>query len=330
MNSLRRATCFWDLAETHPVLFSVGWFPVFLLSVVWAWLARLKRALARAPYESKIPSLCVGNLTLGGSGKTPVVKALADHFKDLNPVIISRGYRGAAERRGDKVLLSDKHGARRYGDEPWMLAHQTGLPTYVGKDRRQSVKRAEREHAGLLLFDDGFQNPQVQYTQSLLLWDPDLGPRGRYCFPLGLLREPLSAKRRATHVLEASKSGETFKNEGPFNEREETPAHLENERLGAFCGVGNGGPFFAYLRGRFHLAHEESFADHYWYTPADIDRLNRVAEANGITGWIVTEKDWFRIGESRSRFSRPLYFTRLTAKLTQDVYKRLDGLRALT
>lgn len=330
MSPRRRVTCFWDLAETHPILFSVGYYPAYLLSVVWATLARFKRALARPPYQSRIPSLCVGNLTLGGSGKTPVVRALAEHFRDLRPVIISRGYRSASERRGAKVSLGDKHGARRYGDEPWMLAHQTGLPTYVGKDRRRSVERAENENAGLLLFDDGFQNAQVAYTQSLLLIDPDLGPRGQYCFPLGLLREPLSAKQRATHVLEAGKSGELFETEGPFNEREEAPSHLENERLGAFCGIGNPAPFFAYLGQRFHLAHEESFPDHYWYTPHDIDRLNEVAETERITGWVVTEKDWYRLGEGRTRFRRPLYFTRLTAKLTPELYRRLDSLKAVT
>ncbi len=267
---------------------------------------------------------------MGGTGKTPFVGALTKLLSDRHPAIVSRGYKGRKERTGGKVDLNEKNGAREFGDEPWMLAHQTGVPVYVGKNRVQSVKRAVAEGAEVILFDDGFQNRSVHYRRSILLWDNSTEPASRYVFPLGRLREPLSAARRADRIV-SLKGGENLpakarimelRHEGPFDHRGE-PAAIPG-KLGAFCGVGNPTPFFQLFSDRGLLAYEKSFPDHYWYTAADLEALNRAGEAHELSGWVTTEKDWYRLHDIKGQIRLPLYWSRLTVGLGRDFLESLD------
>ncbi len=327
MNSGARPSlsCFWDVEIDHPFLFSIFWFPAFLLSLLWAFLAGVKRWLPSDPYRSKVPTVCVGNLTSGGSGKTPVVAAIAAHYSKQRPVIISRGFKGAFETAGGCVNLNSLEGARLFGDEPWMLAHQTGAPVYVGKNRRASVIAAEAvENPGLFIFDDGFQNRGVVYSKTILLSNPDAGPQASYCLPLGTLREPLSAEKRADIVLRSQKGGSRFSVEGPFDLNGKSVTLSPAARFGAFCGVGNPPAFFDSIKNKADIVCERPFSDHYWYTPSDIRRLNQLAEDNVLEAWLTTEKDWFRLGAARNEFRRPVYWTRLTALLDAEFFKALN------
>ncbi len=301
-----------------PLLLSVFWIPLFFLSLVWTLLAVFRRWIPTRSYCAEVPVICVGNLSMGGSGKTPLVAALAKVFAVHRPAIISRGYKGLSEKTGARVELTAADGARRYGDEPWMLGHQTGVPVYVGKDRAKSAKRAVADGAGVLLFDDGFQNRGVRYTLSVLLLGADA-----YCFPLGNLRESLSARSRADLVVSKGDDAVKSKNEGLFDATGKT-AEMPPGKFGAFCGVGQPEPFFKLFRDQSRLAYERSFADHYWYTASDLEELNQAGETHGLAGWITTEKDWYRLQEVRGQIRLPLFWSRLTAELSRDFLKLLD------
>jgi len=336
---------FWSSEKTHPSLFSVGFFPCFLLSVAWAVLTFVRRRIPSRRVHSSTPVLCVGNLTTGGTGKTPLVAALARHFSGRRPVVVSRGYRGQLEAGGGKVDLADGAGAAKFGDEPWMLAHQSHLPVYVGKDRAASVRRAQSEKPGLFLFDDGFQNRRVAYTKSVLVWDPSGAPENYYCFPLGRLREPFSAIGYADVVVSLSKGapvaeGSAFpisafsvplicRSEGPFDAAGKLLTRAAGKAYGGFCGIGRPESFFSSLRREGWLSVEQGFPDHYWYTAADFERLNRIGVERELAGWITTEKDWYRLGEGRKRLKLPLHWLGLTVELNNDFLRLLGDFEEL-
>ncbi|MCB0406013.1 MAG: tetraacyldisaccharide 4'-kinase, partial [Bdellovibrionales bacterium] len=123
-------------------LFWVLWLP---LSLVWAFVARLRRRHAPAgAYRSSLRVLCVGNLHSGGSGKTPVVRAICEGLKGIRPAVLARGYRARLSRSG---ALVDKlvGGPAEFGDEPWMLAQVLDCPVYIGADRVAMAKKIEQD-----------------------------------------------------------------------------------------------------------------------------------------------------------------------------------------
>ncbi len=332
----------------HPFFFSCFWFPFYLLSSLWAVAAIFRRKLLPAAYRSQLRTWCVGNLSAGGSGKTPLTLALWELLKDLSPAIISRGYGGEAEHVGGIVATSDVSGAIKYGDEPWMLAHQTKCDVYVGGDRTQSVKKAESNgQSKVLLFDDGFQNGQVHYDETILLWDSQ---GSRHCLPLGTLREPCAAMARASAIVLASKGSHrselkpkalpefaqkvpcfdaTFLMEGPFDHEGKITKIAPNQAVGAFCGIASPDSFFEELRNNYQVLEEACYADHYGYTPLDIERLNQQAMVKNLSGYVTTEKDWYRLGRLKLEFRVPLYWFGLKIRVEnsfREYVKRKSGL----
>lgn len=153
------------------------------------------------------PVVSVGNLTFGGTGKTPMVVYLARRLlaSGRRPAVVSRGYRGASERTGGivsdtrRILLP----AEAAGDEPWLIASLLkGVPVVVGKDRFRAARIAQRAFSpDVILMDDGFQHLRMRRSLDLLLLDADEPLGNGRIFPRGVLREPISAAARADAIV---------------------------------------------------------------------------------------------------------------------------------
>lgn len=153
-----------------------------------------------------IPVISAGNITAGGTGKTPCIMALAEMLqkKGRHPAILTRGYRGGAEKKGavvsnrERVLLSPLEA----GDEPYLMAVRLpGVPVIAGRDRVRSAREAEAMGADVLLLDDGFQYWKLSRDLDLVLVDCTNPFGGGHVLPRGLLREPLEHMNRAGVII---------------------------------------------------------------------------------------------------------------------------------
>jgi tetraacyldisaccharide 4'-kinase len=292
-----------------------------VLSAAYGQVARLRRSwYARRPHAKRRldrPVVSVGNLVVGGSGKTPVVAALARLLlaSGQRPAVLSRGY--ARRRSADGVIVvSDGtrvlESAERSGDEPLMLARQLpGVPVLVSPDRFLAGRLAERRlGATVLLLDDGFQHIRLQRTVDLLLVDPaDLHEQ---VLPSGRLREPLEAASSADAVLvtgDADAAAEVARLLGvprsfmvtrqfaPLRSlRGPGAVQTAGRTVVAVSGIARPARFHAALRdGGWTIAREMAFPDHHWFTPRDLARVSAAAHATGADLVVTTEKDAVRL-----------------------------------
>lgn len=289
-------------------------------------------------YRPPCAVISVGNLSAGGTGKTPLVLWLARLLGRAGywPAVLTRGYRGGAERTGGVVsdgrsILMD---ATQAGDEPWLLARSLpGVPVLVGRNRIASAHRAVAEFgADVLLLDDGFQHLRLERDLDLVLMDA-ANPLGNgRVLPAGLLREPPSALRRADAVILTRADGpvseETYRhlrrylgNRPVFRCRHEaslravmsagtmfpmTGPGLRDRRVVAFSGIGSNEAFSAtvgHLGGE--LAAVLPFPDHHAYTETELAGIVDTARRAGAEWLVTTEKDLARLG-GRWPFAPPL------------------------
>jgi tetraacyldisaccharide 4'-kinase len=270
----------------------------------------LRRRLAR-------PVVSVGNLSVGGRGKTPLVHALAGWLRDegWRPSILSRGY-GRSDRADGVVIVSD--GSRmladlaRAGDEPLMLARSLpGVAVLVCPDRHLAGRLAER-HLGcdIHLLDDGFQHLALERTVDLVLVDSeDLAAAA--VLPFGRLREPIDALRDADAVMwtgdgSAEALAAWLGVADVFRvERRSGPIHAgvhgdvapaAGTRVVALAGIARPGPFVEGLRADgYEVSATVLFADHHRYGEADLARVRTAVRESGAAGVVTTEKDWMRL-----------------------------------
>jgi tetraacyldisaccharide 4'-kinase len=296
-----------------------------LLSAVYGRAARLRRSwYARQPDARRRlerPVISVGNLVVGGSGKTPVVAAIARLLiaRGQRPAILSRGY---ARRHAIEGVVVVSDGQRvitpveASGDEPQMLARTLpGVSVLVCSDRYLAGRLAET-HLGCTvhLLDDGFQHLQLARDTDLLIVAPaDLDAR---VLPAGPLREPADAGRRADAIVvpgssEAARAvGATLgvdtvftmtRRYGAVKPLEETmnveaAFRRPGARVIAVAGIARPERFFAALRDQgWDVQQEMTFSDHHWYTARDLDAIEQARERRGADLVITTEKDAVRI-----------------------------------
>jgi tetraacyldisaccharide 4'-kinase len=279
-----------------------------LTPLSWIWAAVTARRIARAqPVDPGAPVICVGNVTVGGAGKTPVVREIARRLAERGVAVhlLSRGYGGKLE---GPVQVQPSHTAAEVGDEPLMLARDA--PIWVSRDRAAGATAAARAGAEAIVMDDGHQNPSVKKTLSLVVVDGET--RGEewpfgdgLVFPAGPMREPLKAglARADTVVLLlpadlAAPDPELLATLAP------TPvltAHLEPAApppegpLVGFAGVGKPWKVERALKAAgADLADFAPFPDHFAYDEATLQRLAERAAQFGA-GLITTEKDWVRL-----------------------------------
>lgn len=275
-----------------------------LTPLSWAWATVTARRIATTqPVDPGVPVICVGNLTVGGTGKTPVVRELA---RRLGAHVLSRGYGGTLP--GPLQVDPARHTAAGVGDEPLMLAQD--LPVWIARDRADGAKAAAGAGARLVVMDDGHQNPSVKKALALVVVDGETRngewPFGDGAvFPAGPMREPLAkglARADAVVILlpadlaaPAPDLVETLAAKPVLIARLTPNAPPPPGPQLAFAGLGKPWKFERALKAAgCDLADFANFPDHFAYDEATLTRLADRAAQFGA-GLVTTEKDWSRL-----------------------------------
>jgi tetraacyldisaccharide 4'-kinase len=252
------------------------------------------------------PVISVGNVSVGGSGKTPFVICMAKLLKKqgVHVDVLSRGY----GRSSDAVERVDPAGnADRFGDEPLLIAQSANVPVYVGASRYAAGVLAEREQVGrgIHLLDDGFQHRKLGRALDLVvIHRTDVEET---LLPAGRLREPLSSLQRATVLV--------LREEDANVELELRRRGIEKpiwgirrsmvvpENLGsvvAFCGIARPDEFFQSLQmAEVNVVAQNPFRDHHRYGESDVRELLSMAQSKDATAFLTTEKDFVRLSPSQ-------------------------------
>lgn len=279
----------------------------------------------------RCPVISIGNLSTGGSGKTPLAIALTRLLsrRGFHVDVLSRGY-GRTSREPARVQPEGT--AEQFGDEPLLIARETGVPVYVAAERYDAGLLAESNSTRdgnatqVHILDDGFQHRQLSRDIDILLvnrqdWHDRL-------LPAGNLRESLNAARRAT-ALAIPSDNPAFEAElrdwgwaGPIWH---VRRHMEIPQISgpvvAFCGIARPGQFFAGLKAAgIPVASEIAFADHHRYSAPDFERVTSAAQQAGAAALITTEKDRIRLEKliSAMPVSVPLETVRLTVSIENE------------
>jgi tetraacyldisaccharide 4'-kinase len=255
------------------------------------------RGIARAQ-KVQGAVVSIGNLSVGGSGKTPFVLVLGELLKarGLKFDILSRGY----GRRTRGVARVDPGGLpQEFGDEPLLLARRLEVPVIVGEDRYAAGLFAEKSCGQQLhLLDDGFQHRALARDFDIVLITPE---DARDCLlPVGRLREPLASLSRADAiVLTSGASPELFPLNGKLVWRVRRGISLTNvpARLVVFCGIARPQNFLMQLRtAGIEPVAQALFRDHHAYTEQDIQDLLKLRQQSEAEGFVTTEKDAINLG----------------------------------
>lgn len=246
--------------------------------------------------------ISIGNLSVGGSGKTPFTIALGELLKARNIKfdVLSRGY----GRKTKGVLEVNPSGASQdFGDEPLLIARRLNVPVVVGEDRYAAGSFAENKFKSEFhLLDDGFQHRALHRDFDIVLVTPD-DSRDRL-LPAGRLREPLGGLKRTDAVaLMSGAAKESFPVDGKLVWQVRRGIELQNisSHPVAFCGIARPQNFFAQLRtAGIELAAEAIYRDHHSYKEKDIQELLQVRQQSEADGFVTTEKDLINLGQYRS------------------------------
>ena len=281
----------------------------FLLSplgMVYAWATARRQKNAR-PTRVDIPVICIGNLNVGGTGKTPTTIAIAQMLtsRGIAVHIVSRGYGGSLQA----VTQVDPrvHTADETGDEPLLMA--AFAPTWVANERVAGARAAQNAGADVILLDDGFQDPSLAKDLSIVVVDVTRGFGNGRCLPAGPLREPVHVGlKRADAVISIGEP----QAQSQFRERSadqmghiaHTTASLKPIEMGmpwaegrylAFAGIGDPQKFFATLRGLgAPLVRTVALDDHQKLARPMIQRLMKEAQSMNAQ-LVTTEKDAARL-----------------------------------
>jgi tetraacyldisaccharide 4'-kinase len=269
------------------------------LGALYALGTRL-RVLQKPRWRAPVPVICVGNVSAGGAGKTPVVLALARMFQEqkINVHILTRGYGGRIA--GPARVVPKMHDAGAVGDEALLLA--AAAPTWVARDRVAAARLAIDRGAKLLLLDDGFQDPSLAKSVSLLVVDGTVGFGNGKAIPAGPLREtPRRALRRADAliVLGHDATGLTQRVRGiPLLKARLLPSYradLAHKKVFGFAGIGRPEKFRATLEQiGARVVGFRAFADHHRFSPQEQAQLREAAQRAGAT-LVTTTKDAVRL-----------------------------------
>jgi tetraacyldisaccharide 4'-kinase len=262
--------------------------------------------MARPGRRAGIPVICIGNLTLGGTGKTPTAIAVAKILAAAgrNPYLLSRGYGGSL--LGPVRVDPERHRATEVGDEP--LLHARHAPVIVAQDRVAGAEAARAAGAASIVMDDGFQNPGLAKDISIVVVDGRRGIGNGKVVPAGPLRAPLDSQLRRAQALLLVGAGAAGDEVTAAARAHSLPvfhgrlvpdanalAALRGKPVLAFAGIGDPEKFFTTLRDAdIDLRATLPFADHHRFSRAEALELVACAERDGLVA-VTTEKDLVRL-----------------------------------
>ncbi|BCW90267.1 Tetraacyldisaccharide 4'-kinase [Alphaproteobacteria bacterium SO-S41] len=270
------------------------------IAAIYGWVvrARLKRPPQLRP---TVPVICVGNLTLGGAGKTPVAIAILERLSAMraSPVALSRGYGGSLQ---GPVVVEPDHRANEVGDEPLLLARHA--PTIIAKDRAAGARACLTAGAGIIVMDDGFQNPSVAKDLSIAVVDSESGFGNGRVFPAGPMRETARdglMRADAVILMGRGKFDPGHPKTLRANLRAPLSAAFDGRRVVAFAGIGRPEKFFKTLeKAGAEIVAVFAFPDHHAYDDDDMERMRALATARGAN-LATTEKDFVRLSPRMRR-----------------------------
>lgn len=275
----------------------------FLLSPLaglYSWVGA-RRISKTTPTQVDAHTICVGNLTSGGSGKTPVVAALRDLLtqRGIEAISLSRGYGGA--RKNPTMVDPHNHTAREVGDEPLLLA-ETG-EAWIGRDKVETAREICAGRRCVIILDDGHQNPTLLKDTSLVVIDAGAPFGNGYVIPKGPLREPIARGLERADGIILMGDGEVpdpVVSSGlpVFRAALEQITPIPAGPLIAFAGIGRPERFYEHInRQGGNIRDTLSFADHHVYSRSEIKRLHDFATVHNA-GLVTTEKDYIRLSKS--------------------------------
>ena len=265
---------------------------------------RLKKL--KGTLRAKCPVICVGNINVGGTGKTPTTIALVERLQARGHtiVVISRGYRGS--ETGPVLVNPMQHTAKQVGDEPLLISAFCAV--VVARDRRAALKLAEEQVPDVILMDDGFQSPLIHKDLSIVVVNAALGFGNGFCIPAGPLREPVNGGLQRSDIflsIGPEDSQKIFQSQltKTFDETHvtgeikplHTGMHWEGLDVFAFAGIAHPLNFLTTLkRLGANIRGHEALSDHEPLSPALMKRLaSKAAKMNAQM--VCTEKDAARL-----------------------------------
>ena len=281
---------------------------IYPLSIIWIIISFIKKKVSKT-YRSRLKIICVGNLNIGGTGKTPFAIYTYKILKELgfNPVFLTRGYGG---KEKGPVKVESTHQYKDVGDEA-LLLNNIG-PTIVSRDRSLGAKFIENHkyNYDVILMDDGLQNYQLEKNIKFLLVDKNLKFGNKLCVPAGPLREPINQRLKEIDSIILT-GNNTDQDIGlrkisdyisVFNSSIKImqSSNIKGNKFLAFCGLANPDKFYETLeKGGYKVFLTKSFPDHHQYTEEEINHLILKAKNKNLT-LITTAKDYVKILDKKN------------------------------
>lgn len=318
--------------------------PLAFLSLLYGFGVRLRLIADKIRRKKALPGFVVsiGNLTVGGTGKTPATVMLAEWALDqgYNVAVLSRGYRGSYKREvfvvSDKVEI--KAGPDKVGDEPYLLAKRLkGVPVIISKNRYMAGLMAHQKFGTIFfILDDGFQHLMLERDLDIVLINTSRPFGNGHLLPWGPLREPVQEIKRADAVIftRYDQKSEEYNKKGNLVVRlrgkplfkgdhiperiifplkdgvHRDPEFLKGKRVAAFAGIARPKVFKeTLLKIGAELVYFKSFRDHHAFSKGDLKILRDEKEKSGAEFLITTEKDWVRMEKIIFEHSDLAYLT---------------------
>lgn len=322
---------------------------ILFLPLSWLFIF-VSRALIsrRSKRRFSVPVISVGNLNLGGTGKSPLVVAIANYFSPQPVAIVSRGYRGKLSHRGGMVDRLAESGASWFGDEPWMISQNTTADVFIGADRTRSFENYQIESKyKVAILDDGFQHRQIARNVDIVLLPSSENPWSSKAVPLGELRENFTSLERATHILvyeDGNPKGDRQLETGfisslnpnakvfPVKRSLKDLVHKHGQlqskegiHWGAFCGIAHPERFESDLSKKVSLSFFKAYPDHFSYSPSRIRRLMGLAQKQDVNALVTTEKDYVKLIGLLNHVSLPLFVAIPDYEVPGEFWDSLEG-----
>lgn len=296
------------------------------------------------PVKFSVPIISIGNLTAGGTGKTPVVAALAEALTEAGKkvVIVSRGYKGNYTSEAEKVDIQKSNPTLIYGDEPVWFAKKCLVPVYVGRQRNKAIELCiQLEKPDVIIADDGFQHRWFHRDHNVVLLD--VTEDSKLMLPAGRWREPFLSLKRASLVLLTKtnmvssdalslweekvgdcgffyKKGNLFKVDYVVDSIMRVHGNKDlkdGDQVMLGSSIARPESFRHLLDGKYKINKHWVFKDHGFWSQLDIDQIEKYASAKRCTHLLVTEKDFVKI-QDLDFIDINLWIVRLVLKFTPD------------